>query len=280
MLVYLNGEFIPAESAVVPVEDRGFVFADGVYEVARVYDRRVFKMPEHLRRLGDGLAAIRIELPELEELPAVAERLMDENGLRSGGATVYIQVTRGVAPRKHAFPPGVKPTVYVAVKPYADAPLEYWTDGVAAIRYPDIRWARCDIKSISLLPNVLANNAAHEAGGFEALFVRDGVVIEGSHSNLAAVYDGTVVTFPLSNYILPGITRACVLGLCRDLAIPVREGPIYDHQLFDAQEAFLLGTTTEVMPVVRVDGRPIGAGRPGPVTRRLIDAYRELTRGK
>ncbi len=280
MQVYLNGEFIPAESAVVPVDDRGFVFADGVYEVARVYDGRIFKMPEHLRRLADGLAAIRIEMADFEGLAGIAERLLDENGLRSGGATVYIQVTRGVAPRKHAFPPGIKPTVYMAVKPYTDSPAEYWTDGVAAIRYPDIRWARCDIKSVSLLPNVLANNAAHEAGGFEALFVRDGVVIEGSHSNLAAVYAGTVVTYPLCNYILPGITRAAVLGLCRDLAIPLREGPIYDHQLFDAQELFLLGTTTEVMPVVRVDGRSIGSGKPGPVTRRLIEAYRELTRGQ
>ncbi len=280
MQVYLNGEFIPAEQAVVPVNDRGFLFADGVYEVARIYDGRIFKMPEHLRRLADGLAAIRIELPEIAELTGIAEHLLDANDLRAGGSTVYIQVTRGVAPRKHAFPQGVKPTVFVAVNAYAEPPLEYWTDGVAAIRYPDIRWARCDIKSISLLPNVLANNAAHEAGGFEALFVRDGVVIEGSHSNLAAVYDGTVVTFPLSNYILPGITRACVVGLCRDLAVPVREGPIYDDRLFDAQELFLLGTTTEVMPVVRVDGRAIGAGRPGPVTRRLIEAYRELTRGK
>ena len=279
MQVYLNGEFIPAEQAVVPVNDRGFLFADGVYEVARVYDGRVFKMPEHLRRLANGLAAIRIELPDIEGLTGIAEHLLDENRLRSGGATVYIQVTRGVAPRKHAFPQGVEPTVFLAVNPYAEPPLEYWTDGVAAIRYPDIRWARCDIKSVSLLANVLANEAAHAAGGFEALFVRDGVVIEGSHSNFAAVYDGTVVTYPLCNFILPGITRASVLGLARDLGIPVREGPVYDHELFGAAELFLLGTTTEVMPIVRVDGRAIGNGRPGPVTQRLIEAYRELARG-
>ncbi|HEX9108359.1 MAG TPA: aminotransferase class IV, partial [Longimicrobiales bacterium] len=232
MLVYLNGEFIAEEEARVPVDDRGFLFADGVYEVARVYDGRIFKMPEHLKRLSDGLAAIGIEFPGIQGLTQVAEKLLDENGLRSGGSTVYIQVTRGVAPRKHAFPKGVQPTVFLACKPYPEPPLEYWTNGVAAIRYPDIRWARCDIKSVALLGNVLANQAAHEVDAFEALFVRDGVVIEGSHSNFAAVVDGTLVTYPLCNFILPGITRATVLQLCGDLGVPVREGPIYDHELF------------------------------------------------
>ncbi len=278
MLAYLNGEYIPAEEARVPIDDRGFLFADGVYEVARVYDGRIFKMAEHLGRLRDGLSAIRIEFPEIGGLEQVAERLLDENGLRSGGATIYIQVTRGVAPRKHAFPAGVRPTVFLAARPYQDAPASYWDDGVAAIRYPDVRWARCDIKSVALLPNVLANQAAHEVDAFEALFVRDGVVIEGSHSNLAAVIDGAVVTYPRSNYILPGITRDTVLQLARDAGIPVREGPIYDQELFAVQELFLLGTTTEVMPVVRVDGHQIGSGRPGPITKRLIELYRKATR--
>jgi D-alanine transaminase len=278
VLAYLNGEYVPLADARVPIDDRGFLFADGVYEVARVYDGRIYRMDEHLRRMAGGLVAIRIDLPGIEELAQVAERLLDENGLRSGGATIYIQVTRGVAPRKHAFPPGVPPTVFLAAKPYQDAPPESWTAGVAAIRYPDIRWARCDIKSIALLPNVLANQAAHEVDAFEALFVRDGVVIEGSHSNLCAVTDGAVVTYPRCNYILPGITRDVVLQLCGELGIPVREGPILDHELFRVQELFLTGTTTEVMPVVRVDGQPIADGRPGPVTRRLIDAYRRATR--
>ncbi len=278
MRVYLNGELVPAEEARVPVDDRGFLFADGVYEVARVYDGRIFKMAEHLRRMSDGLGAIRIDFPDIGGLAGIAERLLDENGLRSGGATIYIQVTRGVAPRKHAFPAGVRPTVFLAARAYQDPPATYWDDGVAAIRYPDIRWARCDIKSVALLPNVLANQAAHEVDAFEALFVRDGVVIEGSHSNLAAVIDGTVVTYPRSNYILPGITRDSVLQLARHAGIPVREGPIYDHELFAVEELFLLGTTTEVMPVVRVDGHQIGDGRPGPVTRRLIELYRQATR--
>jgi len=279
MQAYLNGEYIPAEEARVPIDDRGFLFADGVYEVARVYDGRIFKMAEHLRRMSEGLAAIRIEFPDIGGLAQVAERLLEENGLRSGSATIYIQVTRGVAPRKHAFPAGVQPTVFLAARAYQDAPASYWSDGVAAIRYPDIRWARCDIKSVALLPNVLANQAAHEVDAFEALFVRDGVVIEGSHSNLAAVIGGAVVTYPRSNYILPGITRDTVLRLAPDLGIPVREGPIYDHELFQVEELFLLGTTTEVMPIVQVDGKQIGGGKPGAVTKRLLEAYRKATRG-
>lgn len=278
MQVYLNGEYVPYEQARVPVDDRGFLFADGVYEVARVYAGKIFAMDAHLSRLADGLAAIQIELPELDTLAAVSEELLRRNGLENGEATIYIQVTRGAAPRKHAFPTGVAPTVFLAARPYRDNPPEYMSEGVAAIRLPDNRWARCDIKSVSLLPNVLANQAAHAADAFEALFVRDGVVIEGSHSNLLSVYDGAVVTYPRCNYILAGITRDIVLDLARELGIPVREGPIYDAQLFDAEELFLSGTTTEVMPIVRVDGRPIGNGRPGPVTLKLQAAYRAATR--
>ncbi|HET9986470.1 MAG TPA: D-amino acid aminotransferase [Longimicrobiales bacterium] len=279
MLVYLNGEIIPHESARIPVDDRGFLFADGVYEVARVYDGRPFKMDAHLARMAEGLRATRIELPELDRLSAVADDLLDRNQLRGGGATVYFQVTRGAAPRKHAFPAGVAPTVYVAAKSFQDYPAEYFTAGVGAIRVADTRWARCDIKSVALLPNVLANQAAHEAGAFEALFVRDGVLIEGSHSNLMGVVDGTVVTYPKCNYILGGITRDVVLDLARRLGIPTREGPILEDRLADVTELFLSGTTTEVMPITRLDGRPVADGKVGPITRRLQAAYRELTRG-
>lgn len=279
MLVYLNGEIIPHESARIPVDDRGFLFADGVYEVARVYDGRAFKMDAHLARMADGLRATRIDLPELDRLSAVAEDLLDRNQLRGGGATVYFQVTRGAAPRKHAFPTGVAPTVYVAAKPFQDYPAEHFTAGVGAIRVADTRWARCDIKSVALLPNVLANQAAHEAGAFEALFVRDGVLIEGSHSNLMGVIDGTVVTYPKCNYILGGITRDVVLDLARRLGIPTREGPILEDRLADVTELFLSGTTTEIMPITRLDGRPVADGKVGPIARRLQAAYRELTRG-
>lgn len=276
MLVYLNGQYLPLEEARVPVEDRGFLFADGLYEVIRVYNGRIFALEPHLRRLADGLRALRIGFTGLDQLGPIAERLLDQNGLRSGDATLYIQVTRGAAPRAHAFPsPDVPPTVYVAARPFTPYPAAYYENGVKAITVPDTRWTRCDIKTVSLVANVLANQQAKEAGAFEALFVRDGVVIEGSHSNLFAVYGDTLVTYPASNYILAGITRSIVLDIAAELGIPVRQGPILADQLFAAGELFLSGTTTEVMPVVQVDGRPIADGRPGPVTQRIQRAFRE-----
>lgn len=275
MVVYLNGEFVPHAEARIPVDDRGFLFADGVYEVALAYDGRLYEMDAHLRRLEQGLRALRIEWDGAAELAGIAERLLDENQLRTGTAAVYIQVTRGAAPRAHHFPaPAVAPTVYVAARPFRPHAPSVYENGVAAITVPDTRWTRCDIKSVSLLANVLANQQAKDAGAFEALFVRDGVVIEGSHSNLMAVFDGTIVTYPPCNYILRGITRDRVLELAAELGIPAVEGPIFADRLYDADELFLTGTTTEVMPVVRVDGRSIGSGKPGPITNRLFEAYR------
>lgn len=275
MHVYLNGEILPLEDARVPVQDRGFLFADGVYEVIRVYRGQPYRMREHMERMERGLRALRIELHDLRSVARAAERLLERNGV-DGDGTIYVQVTRGSAPRRHAFPPqGTPPTVYVAAQRYASHPASYWEDGVSAITYPDNRWARCDIKSIALLPNVLANQAAHAADAFEALFVKDGVVLEGSHSNLWGVIEDRLVTYPSCNYILPGITRARVLELARELGIPTREGVIHYESLWDVDELFLSGTTTEIMPVVSVDGRPILDGEPGPVTRRLIRAFRE-----
>lgn len=279
MIVYLNGEYVPHAGARVSVDDRGFLFGDGVYEVVRVYAGRSFLMEDHLRRLAAGLSALRIELQDPAGLGAAAERLLDENGLRAGESVVYIQVTRGSAPRMHAFPgPEVPPTVYVAARPFREHPASYYEDGVSAITLPDNRWARCDIKSIALLPNVLANQQAKEAGAFEALLVRDGIVLEGSHSNVFAVADGVLVTYPASNYILPGITRRVVLKLAAEQSVPAREGLIPLEGLFEVDELFLAGTTTEVMPVVLVDGRPIGGGRPGPVTTELLRLYRARSR--
>lgn len=275
MQVYLNGQFLDHTQALVPVDDRGFLFADGVYEVVRIYNGRPFLMEPHMRRLRAGLAALNISDAGIDELPAVAERLIRDNGV-DGDGTVYIQVTRGVAPRRHAFPdPAVKPTAYVLAKPFKQYPDEYFENGVPAISVPDIRWTRCDIKSIALLPNVLANQQAHAAGAFEALFIKDGVLIEGSHSNLFGVLDGTLLTYPSCNYILSGITRALVLDMARQLDIPVAEAPIPWDRINDVEELFLSGTTTEVMPIASVDGRKIGGGTRGPITARLQQAYRE-----
>ena len=275
MLVYLNGDYVDHTAARVSVDDRGFLFADGVYEVARVYDGRTFQMGPHMERMRHGLSELRISAPQIEEIPAIAERLLDENQLRSGDATIYIQVTRGAAPRAHAFPPPeTTPTIYVIAKPFKQHPATYFEDGVATVTVPDTRWSRCDIKSIALLPNVLANQQAKEQGAFEALFVRDGVVIEGSHSNLFGVIGGKLITYQLGGYILGGITRQLVMERAPGLGLEVSEGPIYLRDLSDVEELFLSGTTTEIMPIAKVDNHLIGSGKPGPVTRKLQDAYR------
>ena len=274
MIVYLDASFIDHAEARVPVDDRGFLFADGLYEVIRVYAGRPFLAEPHIDRLHRGLAAIRIDPGAAEGLLTIAERLLAENALVDADAIVYIQITRGAAPRKHAFPePGTRPTVYVMTKRFTRPADASFTDGVGAITVPDTRWGRCDIKSIALLPNVLANQQAKEAGAFEALFVRDGVLIEGSHSNLAGVIDGELVTYPECNYILGGITRRFVLDLAREIGIPVREAPIFVDRIEDVDELFLTGTTTEIMPITRLDGRPVGDGRPGDIARRLQQAY-------
>lgn len=274
MIVYLNGEYVDHANAKVSVDDRGFLFADGVYEVARVYDGRVFQMQPHMERMAHGLRELRIRDDVAKEIPAIAERLLDQNKLRTGDATIYIQVTRGAAPRAHAFPPPeTPPTVYVIAKPFKNHPAKYWTDGVAAVTVPDTRWSRCDIKSIALLPNVLANQQAKDQGAFEAIFVRDDVLIEGSHSNLWAVIDGVAVTYEQCGYILGGITRKLVLDRAGAVGITAKEAPIPVADLPKIQELFLSGTTTEIMPIVKLDDHVIGDGKPGPVTRKLQEAY-------
>lgn len=277
MKVFLNGSMRDAAEATVPVTDRGFLFADGVYEVVRVYGGAPVFFDEHLARLRDGLAALEIDWGGADDLPDIAARLIGENHLDDADATVYVQVTRGAPPRRsHAFPEDVDATVYVAVQAYPRHPEVRYEDGVGAILVDDLRWKRRDIKSIALLPNVLANQQAHAAQAFEALFVEDGNVLEGSHSNLFAVLDGVVRTHPLSPAILPGITRAVALGLAREAGLPTREEPLPKAALEECQELFLTGTTTEIMPVCTVDGRPVGDGRPGPVSRALQAAYSNL----
>ena len=281
MQVYLNGSFIDSTHAAVSVDDRGFLFADGVYEVIRAYPGGL-RLPErHLERLRTGLAALRIDAAAADGALDVADRLLETNGLRGTDSIVYIQVTRGAAPRRHAFPPaGTAPTLYIATRPSALIPEERYGQGCAAITLPDTRWSRCDIKSIALLPNVLANQAAHEAGAFEALFIRDGVVIEGSHANVFAVRDGALLTAPPSSYILNGITRTFILELAAELGIASAETGLPHEALYDVDELFLTGTTAEVLGIASVDGRRIGSGRTGPITRRLLEAFRDRLPGQ
>ena len=196
MIVYFNGEYMPKEEVRISPDDRGFLLADGTYEVVRIYGGRPFRLPNHLRRFANSLGQIRIDFPDTGVFEAVTGELIRRNGLDREEASLYIQVTRGVGPRRHPFPEsGTPPTVYAAVTPVVP-PAENWEKGVKVILAPDIRWLRCDIKSISLLANVLAAQQAREQKAEEALFVRNGVVTEGTHTNVCAVSGGTVRTHP------------------------------------------------------------------------------------
>jgi D-alanine transaminase len=277
VLAYLNGQFLPRSNATISVEDRGFVFGDGVYEVWRVVNGRLFEAARHLSRLEFGLRELRISLAEPLSLPsveAIADRLLRESSLTTGEATLYVEITRGAAPRGHQFPPATTPpTVYATVNRLVP-PEELRAKGAWAITIPDIRWLRCDIKTIQLLPNVFAKQAAVERGAVDALMIRDGVVTEGSHANVVGVLDGTIRTHPTNHLILPGITRAIVLDIARQLGVPVSEEPIAERDIARLEELFLVGTTTDVMPIVRVDNRPVGSGTPGPITTRLVKEFR------
>lgn len=277
MLCYLNGQFVPRASAMIPVEDRGFVFGDGVYEVWRVVNGQLFELERHLDRLRFGLRELRIPEPSVanaDELVRIASRILDDNGLTRDEATLYLEVTRGVAPRTHQFPArAVSPTVFVMANRF-NPPEDLRASGASAITLPDIRWLRCDIKTIQLLPNVFAKQAATERGAMEALMVRDGMVTEGSHANVLGVFGGVIRTHPLSNLILPGITRAVVLEIASSLGISVEEQPFTAGEIHRADELFLAGTTADIMPIVRVDDRPIADGRPGAVTMRLYEEFR------
>ncbi|MDF2775985.1 MAG: D-alanine aminotransferase [Geminicoccaceae bacterium] len=269
-VVYLNGEFLPRERATLSVDDRGFIFGDGIYEVTRVVDGRLFEADRHMRRLDYGLRGIGIDPPlPADELIDIHHRLIQENGLTKGEGTVYLQITRGAAPRTHYFPPATtRPTVFLSASPFTpnDAQRQ---NGATAVTYPDIRWSRCDLKTVNLLGAVLAKQHAVAAGSLEAVFIRDGVITEGSHTNVFGVIDGELRTYPRSNYILPGITRDVVLELALEEGVNVREMPILQQEIGRLDELFVTGTTSDVTPIVQLDGRPIGSGKPGPITRQL-----------
>lgn len=280
--VYLNGDFVPSDEAKISVDDRGFLFADGVYEVTSFYEGVPFYPDRHLARLRRGLSWMRIGY-DTGAVPDFHRRLLELNGLQGAEVSiVYLQITRGVAPRTHPFPKEpVTPTVYAFAKEWKRPAAEEWERGYAAITVPDRRWARVDIKTIALLPNVLAYQAAVDAGATDVIQVRDGIALEGAHNNFFGVFDGTVVTHPTTNVILPGITRSVVLDLARRDGIPVEERPIPVEDLSRAEELFFTGTTNEVRPTVQVDGRPVADGKVGPLTRALRDAFaREVERVK
>jgi D-alanine transaminase len=278
MIAYFNGRYLSKAEIAVSPDDRGFLFADGIYEVIRSYEGRLFQAPAHVERLARGAKALAFAVGTIGDLALVAETLIRENGLLQGDALVYFQVTRGAAPRTHYFPPPSTPlTVYADANPFLPSAQDL-EEGMSAILVPDRRWARCDIKTVGLLANVLARQEARERGAGEALFVRDGCVMEGTHSNFFVVSGGAAATPQLSTFILDGINRRVVLDLCRDLSIRCEERPIGESEIRRADEVMVVGTTVEVTPVVRLEGERVGPGVPGPVTRRLQKAFRELIR--
>jgi D-alanine transaminase len=272
MIVYLNGDYLPESEARVSVLDRGFLFGDGVYEVVPVYGGRLFRLEQHLDRLDRSLAAVRI-VPPLDRAGWI--RMLKELLARNPGGdrSVYLQVTRGAARRDHAFPEDASPTVFAMVNPLQPSDPAVLETGVAAVTMPDTRWARCDIKAITLLANILARQQAVEAGATEAILVRAGQAIEGAASNLFVVGDGVIVTPPKDCSLLPGITRDLVVELAQAHGIPLMETPITEAGLRAAEEIWLTSSTREILPVTRLDDRPVGSGRPGPVWARMTALY-------
>lgn len=276
-LVWLNGEFMDFASAKVSVDDRGFLFGDGVYEVVRVYDGRPFALEAHLARLRQSLTAIELEIPLTEaDLATIAQALIDRSGIAE--AELYLQITRGPAPRLHLFPEHVVPTILMTIRPVRLIPPELREQGIVVKTFPDERWARCDIKSINLLANVLAKERAHRAGAYEAILVRDGFVTEGTSSNVFIVCDEELITTPVGHHILTGVTRGLVLQIAREKGYRTRERSVSLQELRAAMEVFISSTVMEMLAVVEVDGVRIGNGQPGPVFRDLYGAYQMRVR--
>jgi len=274
--VYLGGGFIPRGKAAISPLDRGFIFADGVYEVIRSYGGLLFELDAHIERLRRSLREIRMEQGAADGLGEMFPELLERNGLSGSEALIYVQITRGAAPRAHLFPAaGTAPTVYAHAVQF-DPPFEQRDRGIPVILVPDTRWSRCDIKSIALLPNVLARQMAEDAGAGEAVFVRNGTVTEGSASTFCAVFSGTVVTHPESNLLLPGITKKVVFDICARAGIPAAERPVREDELYRASEMMVLSTSREVMPVVSVDGMKVGDGTPGHITKKIQAAFRTI----
>jgi len=276
-MVFLNGRFLPLEQATVPVLDRGFIFGDGVYELIPVYSRAPFRMDEHLARLERSLTAVRIANPYARDKwrSVIRELVAQQPGEDQG---VYLQVTRGVAKRDHAFPAGVEPTVFAMSNPLVNPPRELVEQGVAAVSAPDNRWLRCDIKSISLIGNVLLRQRSADAGAAETILFRDGILTEASASNVFVAKNGLVLSPPKSNLILPGITYDVVVEIAQQLGMPLEFRDIREAEVRAADELWVTSSSKEILAVVELDGKPLGEGRPGPLFRRAWEGYQEFKR--
>ena len=272
-IVYVNGEYLPEEEARISVFDRGFLFADGVYEVSSVLHGRLIDNPGHLARLHRSLSELEMDAPASDaEIESIQKRLIERNSVQEG--LVYLQVTRGAADRDFTYPEGVKPSLVMFTQSKNLLQSPQAERGITVITTEDIRWKRRDIKSVGLLASSMAKMIAKRAGADDAWMVEEGKVTEGSSNNAYIVTtDGTLVTRHLSNKILAGITRKAVLELARTSDLKIEERPFSVQEALAAAEAFVTSATTFVMPVVTIDGQPVGDGRPGPVTRQLRELY-------
>jgi D-alanine transaminase len=274
MTVYVNGEFLPIEQAKISVLDRGFIFGDGVYEVIPVYTRRPFRLAEHLVRLQTSLDAIRLPNPHpASKWTELVGKIIAGNPWED--QNVYLQITRGAAKRDHAFPKGVKPTVFLMASELVPPTAELVKSGAKAIVLPDFRWLRCDIKSVSLLGNCMLRTLAADQGCAEAILVRDGMLTEASASNVFIVKDGTVLSPPKSHLILPGITYDVVLEILRENSIAHEVRPVTEAELRSAEEVWVTSSSREVLAITTLDGKLVGGGKPGPLGERVHALYQQ-----
>ena len=273
-LVYLNGNYVPAETACIPVLDRGFMFGDGVYEVMPVYNGRVFRVDEHMQRLQRSLQAVDIRCESCDSQMTDIFASLIENNIQNGDGFIYLQITRGVMQvRDQAYDRDMKATILVMCQPFNYFPQSRDTAGIRAITVDDNRWMDCHIKSINLLPNVLLKQQAIDAGAQEAILIRDNQAIEGTSSNLFLVKGEVIYTPPKTRFMLGGITREVILELCSENRILVREMPITEDELHDADEIWMTSSTREIMPVTTLNQHKVGKGVPGPMWLQLIELY-------
>lgn len=270
--IIYNGTIVDKLSVHIDIEDRGYQFGDGVYEVIRIYNGKLFTADEHLERLFKSATSIQIDLTySIGKIKTLLSQLINENNVTMG--IVYIQVSRGVSPRKHSYSSIQTPPVFIAYTSELEIPKSQLSSGVSAITIEDIRWLRCDIKSLNLLPNVLAKQKAVDEDCFEAIQYRNDIVTEGSSSNVWIVKEGIIKTHPANNYILNGITRQVILNLCKELGMSSNEEGFTRNELLKADEVFITGTTTEVMPIIIIDDNKISTGTPGPVTKKIQSLF-------
>lgn len=277
--VFINGEFLNQEDANVSYEDRGYVFGDGIYEYIRAYNGKLFTVTEHFERFLRSASEIQIDLGyTVEELIDIVRQLLKINDIQNGG--IYIQATRGVAPRNHSFPtPEVKPVIMAFAKSY-DRPYDDFENGINAVTVEDIRWLRCDIKSLNLLGNVLAKEYAVKYNATEAIQHREETVTEGASSNVYAIKDGEIYTHPVNNYILNGITRKVIKWVAEDYNIPFNEETFTVDFLKNADEVIVSSTSAEVTPVVKIDGEIVNDGKVGPITKKLQEGFEKYIESK